>query len=126
MFLLVSLVGEILSRIPTTDPTQHGRFTYSACMHFLPDKKEKEEKAKVKSASCFWDAQCLFRKSSGFCVFHMSFAEPQTHVKWAPGANEAETRHRASGSLSTQLRAEASDWQACFVIAHWQARKRTS
>lgn len=34
------------------------------------------------------DAQCLFRKSSGFCVFHMSFSEPQTHVKWAPGANE--------------------------------------
>lgn len=116
------LVDGILQSHPfRTEPCMGDLLTQHMHTSFLIMRKKEKPRLKVQVVS--GDAQCLFRKSSGFCVFHMSFSEPQTHVKWASGANEAETRRRASGSCLTHLRAEARDWQACFVLAHWLAGK---
>ena len=88
---------------------------------FLIRMRKKKEKPRWRVQVVSGEAQCLFRKSCGFCVFHMSFSEPQNPCqmgswgKW--GWNETQRSWEPLDS------AEARRGQACPLIAPRQAGK---
>lgn len=123
-FLLVGiLLGEwLLSRPFRTDPRGEVS-SLGICISFLIRVRRTRKRLRLKVHVVSGDAQCLFRKSSGFSVlfFHVSFSEPQTHVQWAPRQVRLKPDPELLGA--SEAGAEARGWQACFVTARWQAGK---